>query len=82
MEVITIQADAYKEFLKLIASINDRLSVKEKQPKEIWLDNLEFTQLLKISKRTAQHYRDDGIVSFSQIDAKVYEINFVQKWEL
>lgn len=41
-------------------------------PAQTWLDNQEFCVLLKISKRTAQNYRDKGIVAFSQIGSKVY----------
>ena len=52
--------------------IQTKLTAKEKEPKEIWLDNQEFIQLLKISKRTAQHYRDTGMISFSQVGSKIY----------
>jgi len=39
---------------------------------EIWLDIQEACQLLKISKRTLQSYRDNGILAFSQIGGKIY----------
>ena len=52
--------------------IQTKLTAKEKEPKEVWLDNQEFIQLLKISKRTAQHYRDTGMISFSQVGSKIY----------
>ncbi len=72
MDVITIQSQAFQEIIKRIDDINARLSAKEKEPKEIWLDNQELMQLLKISKRTAQHYRDSGLISFSQVGNKIY----------
>lgn len=72
MEVITLQSEAYKDLVKKLDEINTRLNAKEKEPKEIWLDNQEFLQLLKISKRTAQSYRDTGLISFSQIGSKIY----------
>lgn len=72
MEVITIQSEAYQQLLQKLEDINTRLNAKEKHPKEVWLDNQEFLQLLKISKRTAQHYRDTGLISFSQIGSKIY----------
>jgi len=37
-----------------------------------WLNNEEFLEVLKISKRTAQHYRTNGIISFSQVGRKIY----------
>ncbi len=72
MEVITIQSQAFNEIVGKIEQINKRLSEKEKEPQEKWLDNQELMQLLKISKRTAQHYRDSGMISFSQVGNKIY----------
>ena len=72
MDVITIQSEAFQELKSSLESINNRLNGKEKEPKEKWLDNQEFMQLMKISKRTSQSYRDNGIISFSQVGAKIY----------
>jgi 3-methyladenine DNA glycosylase Tag len=72
MEVVTIQSQAYQEIVGKLDAINIRLNAKEKEPKEKWLDNQELMQLLKISKRTAQHYRDSGLISFSQVGNKIY----------
>jgi hypothetical protein len=72
MNVITIQSEAFQEIVKKLEEINTRLNSKEKEPKEVWLDNQEFIQVLKISKRTAQHYRDEGMISFSQVGHKIY----------
>lgn len=72
MEVVTIQSQAFQDIVKKLEEINARLDAKEKEPSEKWLDNQEFLQLLKISKRTAQHYRDSGMISFSQVGAKIY----------
>ncbi len=72
MEVITMQSEAYLAIIGKIEAINTRLTVKEKEPAEKWLDNLELMQLLKISKRTAQCYRDTGVITFSQVGNKIY----------
>ena len=72
MEVVTIQSQAYQEIVGKLDAINTSLNAKEKEPKEKWLDNQELMQLLKISKRTAQHYRDSGLISFSQVGNKIY----------
>jgi 3-methyladenine DNA glycosylase Tag len=72
MEVLTIQSEAFQELVGKLDAINIRLTQKEKQPKEQWLDNQEFMQMMKVSKRTAQHYRDTGVISFSQIGSKIY----------
>ncbi len=72
MNVVTIQSEAFQEIMKKVDEIHQRLNSKEKEPKEKWLDNQEFIQLLKISKRTAQSYRDSGLISFSQVGNKIY----------
>ena len=51
MEVITIQSEAFQELVKKMDEIQTKLTAKEKEPKEIWLDNQEFIQLLKITSR-------------------------------
>ena len=38
----------------------------------VFLDNQEFLQVMNISKRTAQQWRDSGIISYSQVGAKIY----------
>ena len=72
MEVVTIQSQAFQELVGKLEAINQRLTQKEKEPKDKWLDNQELMLLLKISKRTAQHYRDTGLISFSQVGNKIY----------
>lgn len=72
MNVITIQSEAFEQLKSMLDAINNRLTAKEKESKEIWLDNQEMMQMLKISKRTAQHYRDSGMISFSQVGNKIY----------
>jgi 3-methyladenine DNA glycosylase Tag len=72
MEVVTIQSEAFNLIVDKIDSVHKRLDAKEKTPKEVWLDNTELMEMLKISKRTAQSYRDQGIISFSQVGAKIY----------
>jgi DNA-binding transcriptional ArsR family regulator len=72
MEVVTIQSQAFQELVNKLEAINNRLDAKEKEPKEKWLDNQELMLLLKISKRTAQHYRDTGLIPFSQVGNKIY----------
>ena len=37
-----------------------------------WLPNGDVCKLLNISKRTLQHYRDTGVLPFSQIGHKCY----------
>lgn len=74
MEVITIQSEAFHQLVSKIDDISAQLDAKKKaQPfSEPWLDIQETCQLLKVSKRTLQGYRDNGTLSFSQIAGKIY----------
>ena len=53
---------------RLEESLQNTSQPSEKQ----WLNNKEFCEYLGISKRTAQNYRDTGIIPFSQIGSKIY----------
>ena len=74
MEVITIESEAFNKIATQIEEIRSSIERQEKQKpfSDPWLDNDEVCQLLKISKRTLQSYRDEGDLSFSQIGAKIY----------
>lgn len=65
-----MESDAFQALLKRLERIESIASSEGDQ--DPLLDNQEFCQLLKISKRTAQNYRDSGKVEFSQIGSKVY----------
>lgn len=74
MEIITIETKAYQQLIDSISDIKESLSIKLKQNplSDVWLDVAETCQLLKVSKRTLQAYRDNGILPFSQISGKIY----------
>lgn len=55
-----------------LAEINKKLSAKEKKTTEVWLDNSELMQLLKVSRRTLQSYRDTNLIAYSIIGNKLY----------
>ena len=70
MEAIILTKDQYTELVTKLDEINIKLD--NTNHKETFLDNQEFIQMMKISKRTAQTWRDEGKISFSQIGSKVY----------
>lgn len=80
MEAIILSEKQYKELINRLDVLNKKLEEKQKSPTDTFLDNQEFLQLMNISKRTAQTWRDEGIVSFSQIGSKIYyRMSDVQK---
>ena len=75
MDVITMEATAYKELIRKIEKIADYVFKKESKPneeEEIWLDNQEVCLILKIAPRTLQNLRDTDQISYSQIGKKIY----------
>ncbi|HQL70268.1 MAG TPA: helix-turn-helix domain-containing protein [Bacteroidales bacterium] len=75
MENMSIPADAYLDMLNKINLIIENQQQQNTNPhplSDVWLDIQETAQLLKVSKRTLQSYRDNGVLSFSQIGGKIY----------
>jgi hypothetical protein len=76
MNVITIESDAFEKIMERLKALEEKftdLNFKANTPlSEKWLDNQEVTQLLNISKRTLQHYRDERKIAFTQIGNKIY----------
>jgi 3-methyladenine DNA glycosylase Tag len=72
MEAVILTSEQYKELVVRLDKLNSTLESNQKPSQETFLDNQEFIQLMNISKRTAQTWRDEGIVSFSQIGSKIY----------
>jgi MerR family transcriptional regulator, repressor of the yfmOP operon len=74
VEVITITSEAFQKIQSDISEISKSISSSNnKQPlSENWLDIADVCQVLHISKRTLQSYRDNGTLSYSQIGGKIY----------
>ncbi len=70
---------------KLITKV-DNLLLKLPQsssPEETWLDIPDTATWLKVSPRTLQNYRDQGLLPYSQIGAKIYfRLDDLQKFLL
>jgi hypothetical protein len=72
MEAIIFTKDQFTDLMSKLDTIQSQISQKADPKKETFLDNQEFLILLKISKRTAQTWRDEGEISFSQVGNKIY----------
>ncbi len=62
----------YQTIVDSLSEIKSLLLEKQKAPKDTILDNKDFIKLMGISGRTAQQWRDDGFIQFSQIGNKIY----------
>jgi hypothetical protein len=72
MEAVILTSEQYNNLVSRLDKLNSNLESNQKPSQETFLDNQEFIQLMNISKRTAQTWRDEGKVSFSQIGSKIY----------
>ena len=74
MEKILISNDEFKQLLNKIDKLESKIDKLSKQNPldDTWLDIQDVCQLLKISKRTLQSYRDKGVLPFSQNGSKIY----------
>lgn len=73
MEITVINNDVYKD---IVNKLDTLIAESNNNPKKIllteWLDINETCKILKISKRTLQSYRDNNMLSYSQIIGKIY----------
>ncbi len=61
------------EFEKLIKIIDDIHKVVDKlRPNHTFIDNSDFVKMMNISKRTAQTWRLEKRIAYSQVGAKIY----------
>lgn len=76
MEIINVDARTWELIMKRIEALADKTEdlCRNTGDKSLqkWLDNQEVCQLLGISKRTLQRYRDNGTLPYTQINHKIY----------
>lgn len=72
MEAIILSKEQYEGLISKIEQIQQSVSSRMAPKQEIFLDNEEFIKTMKISRRTAQTWRDEGKISFSQVGNKIY----------
>lgn len=71
MDVIILPSEQFKELLGKLEEVKTAVLNKQ-DPGNEFLDNQQFIEFMNISKRTAQTWRDEGIISFSQVGSKIY----------
>ncbi len=56
-----------------LEDVSKRLQdLQRTDPTQVFFDNQDFIQIMNISKRTAQEWRNDHLIGYSQIGGKVY----------
>lgn len=71
MEAIILTREHLKELQDQIKDLSLTINSKLNPDKEFVWNNDEFADNLKISKRTAQTWRDKGLINFSQVGSVI-----------
>lgn len=72
MEVITIEARAYKEIVGKLDEIARYVKQHSESQHDGWIDNHDVCKYLNISTRTLQRLRSQKLINFSIIRGKTY----------
>ena len=72
MEAIILSKEQFEELINTVNQIAESVKTKSTPKQEVFVDNEEFIKMMKISRRTAQTWRDEGKISFSQVGNKIY----------
>ncbi|GHU13886.1 DNA-binding protein [Betaproteobacteria bacterium] len=74
MEIVAIEGRAFEQMKRRFEDFTRQVKqlCEDGRNNEKWLENSEVCGLLQISQRTLQSYRDNGILSYSQIGRKCY----------
>ncbi|MGY6648046.1 helix-turn-helix domain-containing protein [Wenyingzhuangia sp. IMCC45574] len=72
MNAVILTETQYQDLINTIQNLGKKLEKVAQKPKSTFLDNQDFIQLMHISKRTAQTWRDNGTIPFSQVGSKIY----------
>ncbi|MCS2584525.1 helix-turn-helix domain-containing protein [Bacteroides sp. BFG-551] len=76
MEIINVEARTFEAMLARFEAFAQNVETlcRKNADKGLqkWLDNQDVCQILNISKRTLQTYRDNGTLPFSQINHKMF----------
>lgn len=76
MEIMNIEASTYETMIKrfdfLVRKVESMCEQYRDPGLKRWLDNQDVCQMLGITKRTLQTYRERGLIPFSRIRHKVF----------
>lgn len=71
-EMIKLVTVIKKEIETLRREISKMIKTHAQILTDEWIDGPQAQSILKISPRTLQNYRDNGLLPFSQIKGKIY----------
>jgi hypothetical protein len=72
MNAVILTQEQYNEIINRIDEIKTEIKSSSRASENDFVDNVDFIKLMNISKRTAQAWRDEGKIAFSQVGGKIY----------
>lgn len=76
MDVINVEAKLFEAMMARFEAFVERVEglcrVGGEKSLQKWLDNQDVCQILNVSKRTLQTYRDTGTLPHTRIENKMY----------
>ena len=69
---ITLDEQAFLEIMNKLDALERKLEPVKESKSIGWLNNEQFCEALQISKRSAQNYRDQGMIPYSKVEGKIY----------
>ena len=83
MEVMTIESKAFKQLMEKLEALSEYMySIGQpvENEGEEWVSSQEVSRFLRISERTLQRLRANGMITYSSLGGKYYyQINQVEK---
>ena len=80
LESLKEVSQKHEELIKRLDNLIQSLNETRKQPIDPFFSNDEFMVLMSISVRTSQLWRDQELISYSQISGKIYyRLSDIQK---
>ncbi len=72
MQYFQFTEKEYQALIERLDLLNQKITGKQSNPENVIYDNADALKLLKVSRRTLQSWRTDGLISFSQVGSKLY----------
>ena len=72
MNAVILTQEQFDTIINRIDDLKSEIKGNSKSINDDFVDNVDFIKLMNISKRTAQSWRDEGKISFSQVAGKIY----------
>ncbi len=69
---VILTTEQFETLVQRIDSLQTLITEQKQSPPDRVVDNQDFCRMMKVSKRTAQKWRDEGVIPFQHIGRKIY----------